>query len=337
MKKNYFMLAAAALMFAACAETDFVNPVPVNEGEVIGFETFANNSTRALNGTNLEDYTTTFGVWAYKTPDGGSKVNVMNNYEVENTSDWVYAGQGPSSDQVLKYWDKLASYEFYAYAPYHSSDVTIGSGVISIANGEYAANENLQTSWSTAINNTENFSGNGNATDKSTDWMVATKIERAAAANDIVNETFYHTMSKLVVILKSEVEHTSVTSVSVGNVHGTGSCQIIPSTSAVAATWTASGSAKSISGVCGDFTAADTDHYSMEYLLIPSDDDPTFSITYTINGEEYIVTNTAISAITSFEENTIYTLTVTIGPNPIVFDATAKAYSTPLTPGVDIQ
>ncbi|MBR0334653.1 MAG: fimbrillin family protein [Bacteroidales bacterium] len=341
MKKNYFMLAAAALMFAACAETDFVNPVPVNEGEVIGFETFANNSTRALNGTNLEDYTTTFGVWAYKTPTGGGgEVTVMDNYQVVNTtgtSNWSYAGQGPSSDQVLKYWDKLASYEFFAYAPYQASGVTIASDVISIADGEYAANENLQTTWGTSLNNTANFSGTGAATDKSTDWMVATKIERAAAANDIVNETFYHTMSKLVVILKSTVKNTDVTSVSVGNVYGTGKCEVSATTSAVTATWTPTGAVKFIPGVTGAITDIDEGYYSMEYLLIPSATVPTFSINYTINGEPYVVTNTAISAITSFEENTIYTLTVTIGPNPIVFDATAEAYSTPLTPGVDIH
>lgn len=337
MKKNYFMLAAAALMFAACAETDFVNPVPVNEGEVIGFETFANNSTRALDGSDLEKYTTTFGVWAYKTPTGGSEINVMDNYEVENISgNWVYASQGPSSDQVLKYWDKLASYEFFAYAPYQASGVTIASDVISIADGEYAANENLQKTWDTSLNNTANFSGTGAATDKSTDWMVATKIVRAAAANDIVNETFYHTMSKLVVILKSTVANTDVTSVSVGNVYGSGKCVITPTTSAVTATWTPSGAVKSISGVTGEITDIDEDYYSMEYLLIPSATVPTFSINYEINGEPYIVTNTAISAITSFKENTIYTLTVTIGPNPIVFDATTTPYSTD-APGVSIQ
>ena len=339
MKKNYFMLAAAALMFAACAETDFVNPVPENEGEAIGFETFANNSTRALNGTDLEKYTTTFGVWAYKTPDGDSEKNVMNNYEVENIAGaWVYAGQGPSSNQVLKYWDKLATYEFFAYAPYQASGVTISSDVISIADGEYAANENLQESWDISLNNTKNFSGTGADTDKSTDWMVATKIERGKGSNGTVNETFYHTMSKLVVILKSTVANTAVTSVSVGNVYGSGKCVITPTTSAVAATWTPSGVVKSITGVTGAIADITKGYYSMEYLLIPSTTAPTFSIKYSINGEPYVVTDAAISAITSFAANTFYTLTATIGPNPIVFDATAEAYSTPLTPpGVDVQ
>ncbi|MBO5818135.1 MAG: fimbrillin family protein [Bacteroidales bacterium] len=339
MKKNYFMLAAAALMFAACAETDFVNPVPVNEGEAIGFETFANNSTRALDGTDLEKYTTTFGVWAYKTPTSGSEVTVMDNYQVVNTtstSNWSYADQGPSSDQVLKYWDKLASYEFFAYAPYHQYAVSIASDVISIADGKYAANENLQKTWGPSLNNTENFSGTGAANDKSTDWMVATKIVRAAKENDIVNETFYHTMSKLVVILKSTVANTAVTSVSVGKVYGSGKCVITPTTSDVAATWTPSGAVKSILGVTGPITDITKGYYSMEYLLIPSTTAPTFSINYSINGEPYVVTDAAITPITSFEENTIYTLTVTIGPNPIVFDATTTPYSTD-APGVSIQ
>lgn len=339
MKKFYVLLAVAA-MLASCAETDLVNPIPESEPEAIGFETFANNSTRALDGTNLENYTTTFGVWAYKTPTGGGEVDVMNNYEVENIDDaWVYAGQGPSSNQVLKYWDKLASYEFFAYAPYQASGVTINnSDVISIDEGEYAANENLQTTWGTSLNNTKNFSGTGDANDKSTDWMVATKIFRAAEENDIVNEIFYHTMSKLVVILKSTVANTVVTSVSVGNVYGSGSCEITPTTSAVAATWTPTGAVKSIPGVTGAIDDITKGYYSMEYLLIPSTTVPTFNINYTINGEPYSVTNTAISAITSFEENTAYTLTVTIGPAPIVFDAVTTVFgSVTPDPGLKID
>ncbi|MBO5718988.1 MAG: fimbrillin family protein [Bacteroidales bacterium] len=118
MKKNYFMLAAAALMFAACAETDFVNPVHVNEGEVIGFETFANLPTKAnpenSTATDVNDLSTHHGsfiVWGYK--------NVATDYVFDgvvithNGTAWNYED---ASDK--KYWDKAAtSYEFYAAAP----------------------------------------------------------------------------------------------------------------------------------------------------------------------------------------------------------------------------
>lgn len=50
MKKNYFILAAAATLFAACAETDVLVDLSEKENapKAIGFETFADNITRAV-------------------------------------------------------------------------------------------------------------------------------------------------------------------------------------------------------------------------------------------------------------------------------------------------
>lgn len=317
MKKNYFMLAAATMMFAACAETDLVNEI--NEAEAqyaIGFETFSNKVTRALSSTDavkLEKYHTSFGVWAYKTVDTDKEV--MGNYKVQTTDDgatWVYAGVG---GQTLKYWDKQASgYDFYAYAPYAEAGVTINNGVISITDGEYAARENLQSTWSTELNKSD-FS-----TD--TDWMIADPIEDRTDYVNTVDEVFKHTMSKLIVILNStdvatgtEVE---VTNVSVNNVHGKGEFN--------GTKWTASDTGKSIEGKVGKFEST-ANYYSMEYLLIPSDDDPTFSITYKVNGDTCTVTETAIKDITGFVGNTCYTLTATIGLQPIKFIATAVDFT----------
>lgn len=342
MKKFYVLLAVAA-MLASCAETDLVNPIPENEPEAIGFETFANKTTRSFSeNNNLESFYSAFGVWAYKTPTGGSESTVMNNYQVVNEMvgseyKWVYDGKGPHSNQVLKYWDKLAAYEFFAYAPYNDT-VSILSDVISIPDGQYAANENLQKDWNIEINENK-FTGTGTATDKSTDWMIAAKVNRAAgAATAIVSETFSHTMSKLVVILKSDVattEEVEVTSVSVGNVYGSGLYSYSYTTGT--GEWTKSGDAKSISGQFGEIEGENA-YYSMEYLLIPSNVAPTFSIEYTINGETFTITDKAIGVITSFEENTAYTLTVTIGPDPIVFDATTTNFGSDTPdPGLEIE
>ena len=43
------MMAAAATMFAACTQSDFVNEVSEEAPQAIGFETFVNKSTRAEN------------------------------------------------------------------------------------------------------------------------------------------------------------------------------------------------------------------------------------------------------------------------------------------------
>lgn len=117
MKKNYFMLAAATMMFAACAETDLVNEIAVEETpQAISFETFAQKATRAeLTDVTLK--TAGFQVWGYKAPtadpmDWSSQYTVFNNVSVsyDNTkSIWNSA--------VTKYWDRTSTYKFYAAAP----------------------------------------------------------------------------------------------------------------------------------------------------------------------------------------------------------------------------
>lgn len=335
MKKNYFMLALASMMMAACANNDLVDEGIVKEEvpQAIGFETFSNKISRKVaDATKLDSYHDAFGVWAYKTV-GSTKSQVMQNYKVVK-SDWTYAGV---DEQTLKYWDKQATnYNFYAYAPYAASPsvVSISDGKISIVNGEYAANENLQSNivdgketGFTTTPNSNKFSGTGEAaTNASTDWMIA-DAETVATANfgQPVEEEFKHIMSKLIVILKSDDVATGteveVTSVSVNNVHGKGSFN--------GDVWTATDELKSINGAVGKF-ASNANHYSMEYLLIPSkvgDAAPTFSITYTVNGDTYTVTEAAIDDIEKFEANICYTLTATIGLKPIVFTTKASDFT----------
>ena len=93
-----------------------------------------------------------------------------------------------------------SSYKFYAYAPYFIDvDINASTKVISIPEGEYAANENVQTEWATTLN-TNDFSGSGySSAEKSTDWMIAAVVSKEAGVTDKVEEQFSHTMSKLIV------------------------------------------------------------------------------------------------------------------------------------------
>lgn len=121
MKKNYFMLAATAALFAACAETDLVNEVnTVAEPQAIGFETFINKATRAASEAENSTATTTtalnthhadFAVWAYKNTDADYVFGTSATEGVKvNSSTYAYS--------PTKYWDKSATkYEFYAAAP----------------------------------------------------------------------------------------------------------------------------------------------------------------------------------------------------------------------------
>mgnify|MGYP003293797735 CR=1 FL=1 len=81
MKKNYFMLALASMMMAACANNDLVDEGVVKEEvpQAIGFETFSNKISRQVaDATKLDSYHDAFGVWAYKTV--GTEKTVMENY-----------------------------------------------------------------------------------------------------------------------------------------------------------------------------------------------------------------------------------------------------------------
>lgn len=313
MKKNYFMLALASMMMAACANNDLVDDLVKEEvPQAIGFETFSNKISRQVaDATKLDSYHDAFGVWAYKTVD--TEKTVMENYQVVKP-DWTYAGVGT---QTLKYWDKQATkYSFYAYAPHRASGVSITAGKIIIEDGTYAATENLQDGlWQTTIND-KKFT-----TD--TDWMIADGIPNYTAFGTEVPEVFKHIMSKLIVILKSNDvaagTEVIVKSVSINNVHGKGNYD--------GTKWITSDLGKSISGVVGELASKDG-YYSMEYLLIPSTDKPTFSITYTVNDDEYTVSGAEITGIEKFEANTCYTLTATIGLSPIEFTASAVDFGT---------
>ena len=137
MKKSYFMLAATAALFAACAETDLVNEVNVvTEPQAIEFETFANKATRATENSSasysqdLGAHHQTFEVYAYKNV---SDTKVFDNETVTYTAavkdnagnvltnaKWSYEG--------LVYWDKTASeYNFYAAAP--AADYWVFNGI----------------------------------------------------------------------------------------------------------------------------------------------------------------------------------------------------------------
>ena len=121
MKKQYFLMAMAATMFAACSQTEVIDEVVDNSTpKAIGFSTYVNGQTRAENSNqgytwDLEDHHTTFKVWAYKNvADAKVFAGDVVTYKVTSsdplTYEWKYTN--------TRYWDKAASwYEFYAAAP----------------------------------------------------------------------------------------------------------------------------------------------------------------------------------------------------------------------------
>lgn len=113
MKKNYLLIAAAAL-FAACASNDTLKEVDVQDVP-IGFDGgYLNNSTRAelTNDWFANDDDNSFGVYGYRI-NGSTHEAIFTNEEVT----WKHAQQDWTHPTV-RFWDKSKPYNFYAYAPY---------------------------------------------------------------------------------------------------------------------------------------------------------------------------------------------------------------------------
>lgn len=334
MKKNFITVAATALVFAACSQSSLVSEI--NENDIpIGFESYSNLATKAISSTDLEDYHTTFGVSGYKTY-GGSESTIMDHYKVINddnngtgTYDWDYDGDNAPNTQTIKYWDKMATkYVFDAYAPY-SAKASISNHVISIEDGAYAANQNLQESISKTLNS--------NKFTTSTDWMTASETRNATRtpariSTEVVNLSFGHILSKVIVIVKTKTDFAKdivINSLSLDDVYGSGSYD--------GTDWTVSETAVSVDGVVGtikDENKTDgvnnDNYYTIECLVIPQTSaTPKFSVNYKIgsDNETFDVSKVEIDGITSFAKGTVYTITVTIGPDPIEFDCSVSAWS----------
>ena len=108
MKKSYLMIAAAAALFAACAENSTFKDVDTQD-VAIGFEgKYVNKATRAeINEAWFQTSGKHFGVYGYK----GASFALFTNEDVSwNGSDWVHT--------TVRFWDKNATdYNFYAHAP----------------------------------------------------------------------------------------------------------------------------------------------------------------------------------------------------------------------------
>lgn len=216
MKKNYFMLALASMMMAACANNDLVDDLVKEEvPQAIGFETFAQKATRATE-NNDKDYVAndlsnhhgTFKVWASKKLATAAYVDV---YAANNPGTVTWTDVWTASP--LKYWDKAAvNYYFYAAAPSEPSwvytnatDDDGSTGYLTLANYTLAgtANDNLATGSNATL--TASWKGKTGA-DK--DLMIAAPCSVAKATYNVadpaaVNLDFIHILSRLNIAVKA--------------------------------------------------------------------------------------------------------------------------------------
>lgn len=317
MKKSYFLMATAAALFAACAETDFVNEATVQDApKAIGFENHVGKSTRAaITGkSDLQNATGGFTVWGYKTnlaaPDWTNQTQVFNEQDVTWTDGtWQYA--------PLQYWDKLSTYKFYAAAP-------AGGGAYSIdgATG-YITIPNVASAKYT----------------DSKDYLVT----RGATNQDGTNNAtvmfdLHHTMTKVVVKLQRTVaEEITVSALSMSgwdNAEGTftQNSASTPNDAFNVSEWdlddtAVPGNVTLVGTGCGDpaVTLSSDAAVTVQdyYIMVPQTiaaNTLKFTLSYTINGQAYTNHVGTIVAAQTWGTDTEVTYTVKVGPAAIAFD-----------------
>lgn len=211
------LTAVVASMFSACTNTE---EVVMEERRALDFSVFTNKTTRApeTQGT-LQTDGKSFGVWGYSTY-GTTVTDVFLNQAVtyDGTAGvWEYS--------PLKYWDKLSSYEFYAYYPYQANGVTIN------------ADKNITVTDFTVVPLVANH----------VDLMLAGKVTQAAgAAINKVTFNFNHLLSNINLVFKKDlsIDATKVTlkSVKIYGMSKKGTFVQTQSPNFFSGDWTVSGS-----------------------------------------------------------------------------------------------
>ena len=351
MKKNYCLLAASTMMFAACAQTDMVNEVVTEEApQAIGFDAFANKTTRAeINGVEGLQ-TAKFKVWGYKAP----KVTVDD----ATTTDWtkqqtVFGENGTIvkfkdnawKPEDTKYWDKMTNYNFYAAAPAEPT----GGATYSIQSDMDEATPGYITITNVA---------SGKSTD-SNDFLIA-RGGAEGIDGDYTDQhsdvafAFHHTMAKLSFKLAANIaENIKVTSLKMtgwNNGVGTFTQKLDDTPDELEhSEWgitTVEGEAILVGEGAGDETVtlpSSTEAVELQdtYIMVPQTiaaNTLTFTINYEIDGETYTahVGKIANAQVWGTDSHTTYTITV--GPDQIDFSVTVCDWDNKnTTPGTTIE
>jgi hypothetical protein len=228
MKKSLFIIAATALV-VGCASNDTFKDV-VDQEIAIGFGgTYIGNITKAnageMTGANSEGVSSgtlctdgnTMEVWGWKYNASASTqyTQVFDNTVVTYNSSVSDAKSTKWEYSPLKYWDRAASYNFYAVAPHgvftmtneHLSDATLRKlqatsvPAIQILQDNNGKADEQQTILAYSTPST------GQRASNAIDYLVAGVVPCAAGASNQGNNTtdhdvdfaFSHILSKLVV------------------------------------------------------------------------------------------------------------------------------------------
>lgn len=357
MKKQYFLMAMAATMFAACSQTEVIDEVVDNSTpKAIGFTTYTEGQTRAENSDEdytdgLEEHHKNFKVWAYKDV---SETKVFDNQLVtRNTDSWYYT--------PLRYWDKAATrYDFYAAAPAYRQD---GSTAIDWKLNKNADADHTDDFFTLSefelfgVNlSTNTYYSRQNSWENSPtdiDLMIASQnqVGRAGFTSTPVNLQFNHILSRLNVTLYKanilEDKNVVLKSIIIKGLKSKGSFN---ENADLGSDNLKGGTTKrweTESNTCdikleGDYIVEENTgikNYVIQSLVIPqtstledldlngtgSKTQPYFIITYKIGDEEFVAHYNLSKAFDvsplAFNEGWENTLNITIQPTAITFKA----------------
>ena len=173
MKKSILLLAVAA-SFAACTQNEEINDA-ISQQE-IKFDQVLNKTTKA----EITDKAALanaggFAVFGYKSTSSDAVFDGVNVFSVDNGTSWKY--------NQIRYWDKTATYAFYAIAPFDATPnyslVNNKFVVKNVTSGLAADSKDYLIDRT--FTDEANISGN-----------------RTSAANEAVGFEFHHIMAKVV-------------------------------------------------------------------------------------------------------------------------------------------
>ena len=303
MKKSYFLMAAAAAMFAACSETELVNVV--NEAEAqkeICFENFVAKATRAEYDQKEDVQTGGFRVWGYYGDNNAFTTPQTAVYGDDGTA-VTYNGSEYQTEK-LAYWNAEKFYKFYAVAP---------------STGTYTMTDNVN--GYVKIANVASAKAS-----ESVDYLVTRgSAVFNGSAKPVVGIDFHHTMAKVTVAVK----RTTASNITVKAITMTGwdnATGVFTQASATTPTtldkseWTlgtkVDGTAKFLETTDTPITlnADAAVEAATKWIFVPQElaaDALTFSLTYEIDGTEYTKTGAIADAhVWGTDSHTTYTISI---------------------------
>ena len=344
--KKFVLGFGLALLAVGCSNEVLVEEQQNPQEEVqtpISFATFADKQVRSQS-VLMEDYHNTIAVYGVK--ENVTVQTVFNNVTLTHTTpggtpnDWAYS--------PLRYWDKQATYEFIAFAPAAApmayelhTDGKVTGGQFKTSDPYTLVGQNLQSGTS----NAEIYTGFTGGTGKDTDIMLAPMVPANGTTKGIVNFNFYHILSKLNVAVKLNASLGS--SVKVKNITITGLKDT--GTYTDAAGWTAASTLSDpdyklqFSNATGVEVSSASSLYFIESLVMPQAMAGTLNMEYTIStggySETYYYAQSLadIFTTTTFDKGSNYTITFTISPSVITFDAKVSNWATGENAGVNIN